>query len=85
MNPNVFSANLKIIYSHNFSVGEFIIKKSKDGNISHLIVDEVVSSEKIKTRTLLRNGNVDNNAIFFEGKELENLVSNYPANIIKNR
>lgn len=80
MSASVLMANIRTSFKHNFSAGEFLIKKSSNGDISHVVVDEVVSDEKIKVRTYMRDGSLSDRANTVQGRELTTFVSNFPAN-----
>ncbi|WP_037047741.1 hypothetical protein [Psychromonas sp. SP041] len=83
MNRNVLTANVRTLLTHDFSNGDFLIKVSPKGQISHYIVDEVISIERFRVRTLLRDGTLSNSSSIVSGRDIHSFVSNFPMNNLK--
>lgn len=77
---HVLTCNYKPKYSHSFSEGEYLIKVTGTNQVTSYIVEELISSEKIRVRVVNSDLTYSNVTQIISGKELELFSSNHVAN-----
>lgn len=76
------TANFKVKITHDFSEGQYLLKITGNNEISDFYVDEVISSSKIKVRSIMPTGELNSVAQTVSGNDLNIYINNVIANRI---
>lgn len=74
------TANFKVTETHDFLSGEYLLKVIDTNQLANFIVEEVISSKKVRIRSILIDGTYSQNCEVISGSELKKYIKNRTAN-----
>jgi hypothetical protein len=74
------TANFKVKITHGFSEGQYLLKITGNNQLSDFYVDEIISSSKMKVRSIMPSGELNSVAQTVSGNDLKVYINNFIAN-----
>lgn len=76
---------IEVAHSHNFKVGDYLLRVSSNKKITHYYVEDVVSKSSFKVRQVLSEGRLSDTTETILGKMIDDFQSNVVANLLTTR